>query len=112
MTNSYSLDPEEQQLLNDYVDGSLRSIASPELLEGLRAAPHSPPSIRTLYIRHVRDEVAAGLEKLAARQLGLMAYPANRRSSGTVSCGFCITVGFATPCPPKLHSQRWPSRSC
>jgi hypothetical protein len=68
--------------------------------------------MRTLYIRHVPEGVAVRLEKLAAQQLGLMAYPANRRSRRTVSCGFCITVGFATPCPPKLHSQRWPSRSC
>jgi predicted DNA binding CopG/RHH family protein len=38
MTNLHSLDPEEQQLLNDYEAGSLCSLASPEVLEGLRAA--------------------------------------------------------------------------
>jgi predicted DNA binding CopG/RHH family protein len=32
------LDPEEQQLLDDYEAGSLCSVASPEVLEGLRAA--------------------------------------------------------------------------
>ena len=38
MTNLHSLDPEEQQLLDDYEAGSLRSVASSELVEGLRAA--------------------------------------------------------------------------
>jgi predicted DNA binding CopG/RHH family protein len=38
MTNLHSLDPEEQQLLDDYEAGSLCSLASPEVLEGLRAA--------------------------------------------------------------------------
>jgi predicted DNA binding CopG/RHH family protein len=38
MTNLHSLDPEEQQLLDDYEAGSLCSVASPEVLEGLRAA--------------------------------------------------------------------------
>jgi predicted DNA binding CopG/RHH family protein len=38
MTASHHLDPEEQQLLDDYDTGSMRSVASPELLEGLRAA--------------------------------------------------------------------------
>lgn len=94
MTNSYSLDPDEQQLLNDYFDGSLRSIASPELLEGLRAAPHSPPSIRTLYIRHVRDEVAAGLEKLAA-QAGLpreSPIPRDSVMRFLHNCGVCYAL--------------------
>ncbi len=36
----------------------------------LLAASKQPPLMRTLYIRHVPDEVAAGLEKLAA-QAGL-----------------------------------------
>jgi predicted DNA binding CopG/RHH family protein len=38
MTASHQLDPEEQQLLNDYETGSMQSVASPELLDGLRAA--------------------------------------------------------------------------
>jgi predicted DNA binding CopG/RHH family protein len=38
MTASHHLDPEEQQLLDDYETGSMRSVASPKLLEGLRAA--------------------------------------------------------------------------
>jgi len=38
MTNLHSLDPEEQQLLDDYEAGSLCSLESPEVLEGLRAA--------------------------------------------------------------------------
>lgn len=38
MTASHHLDPEEQQLLDDYDTGSMRSVASPELLDGLRAA--------------------------------------------------------------------------
>ena len=38
MTASYHLDPEEQQLLDDVESGSMRSVASPELQEGLRAA--------------------------------------------------------------------------
>jgi len=38
MTASHHFDPEEQQLLDDYDIGSMRSVASPELLEGLRAA--------------------------------------------------------------------------
>lgn len=38
MTASHQLDPEEQQLLNDYETGSMQSVASPELLAGLRAA--------------------------------------------------------------------------
>ena len=33
----------------------------------LLAASKQPPLMRTLYIRHVPDEVAAGLEKLAAK---------------------------------------------
>jgi predicted DNA binding CopG/RHH family protein len=38
MTASYHLDPEEQQLLDDVETESLRSVASPELLDGFRAA--------------------------------------------------------------------------
>lgn len=38
MTASHQLDPEEQQLLDDYETGSMQSVASPELLAGLRAA--------------------------------------------------------------------------
>lgn len=38
MTASHHLDPEEQQLLEDYEAGAMRSVASPELLDGLRAA--------------------------------------------------------------------------
>ena len=38
MTASHQLDPEEQQLLDDYETGSMQSVASPELLDGLRAA--------------------------------------------------------------------------
>lgn len=38
MTASPELDPEEQQLLDDYETGSMQSVASPELLDGLRAA--------------------------------------------------------------------------
>jgi predicted DNA binding CopG/RHH family protein len=38
MTASHHLDPEEQQLLDDDETGSMRSVASPELLDGLRAA--------------------------------------------------------------------------
>lgn len=38
MTASPELDPEEQQLLDDYETGSMQSVASPELLNGLRAA--------------------------------------------------------------------------
>ena len=38
MTASHHLDPDEQQLLDDYETGSMRSVASPELQEGLRAA--------------------------------------------------------------------------
>jgi hypothetical protein len=33
-----SLEPEEQQLLDDFEAGSLRSVASPQLLTQLRAA--------------------------------------------------------------------------
>lgn len=36
-----SLEPEEQQLLNDFEAGSLRSVASPQLLTQLRAAARS-----------------------------------------------------------------------
>jgi predicted DNA binding CopG/RHH family protein len=36
-----NLDPEEQQLLDDFEAGSLRSVASPELLDQLRAAARS-----------------------------------------------------------------------
>lgn len=38
MTASHQLDPEEQQLLDDYETGSMLTVASPELLDGLRAA--------------------------------------------------------------------------
>ena len=38
MTASHQLDPEEQQLLDDYETGSMQSVASPELLDGLRAS--------------------------------------------------------------------------
>ena len=38
MTASHQLDSEEQQLLDDYETGSMQSVASPELLDGLRAA--------------------------------------------------------------------------
>jgi predicted DNA binding CopG/RHH family protein len=38
MTASHQLDPEEQQLLDDYETGPMQSVASPELLAGLRAA--------------------------------------------------------------------------
>jgi len=38
MIDLHSLEPEEQQLLDDYEAGSLRSVASPEVLKGLRAA--------------------------------------------------------------------------
>ena len=38
MTASHQLDPEEQQLLDDYETGSMQSVASPKLLDGLRAA--------------------------------------------------------------------------
>jgi len=38
MTASHQLDPEEQQLLDDYETGSMQSVASPELLDRLRAA--------------------------------------------------------------------------
>ena len=36
-----NLDPEEQQILDDDEAGSLRSVASPELLDQLRAAARS-----------------------------------------------------------------------
>jgi len=38
MTASHHLDPEELQLLDDYATGSMRSVASPEMLDKLRAA--------------------------------------------------------------------------
>jgi predicted DNA binding CopG/RHH family protein len=38
MTASHQLDPEEQQLLDDYQTGAMRSVATPELLDGFRAA--------------------------------------------------------------------------
>ena len=41
--------------------------------------------------RHYPIRAWRSRELCAARQLGLMAYPANRRSRRTISCGFCIT---------------------
>jgi predicted DNA binding CopG/RHH family protein len=38
MTASHQLDSEEQQLLDDYETGSMQSVASPELLDRLRAS--------------------------------------------------------------------------
>lgn len=41
MRSTPDLESEEQQLLNDFEAGSLRSVASPELLDQLRAAARS-----------------------------------------------------------------------